>query len=88
MSKDGFKERSGCFSCAICARATRRTSKQGNSTLCPQCDQWTMIENGLNDGGYEEEGEVAEAEATILRLKEMAARLGGDRENLGLGSAA
>lgn len=87
MSKDGFKERSGCFACGICGRMTRRTTKQGNSTLCPQCDQWTMIENGLNDGGYEED-KVAEAEAQILRLKEMAARLGGDRESLGLGGAA
>jgi predicted ATP-dependent serine protease len=81
---DGFQQRSGCFQCGACGRNTRRTAKQGNSALCPQCDEWAMIENGISDGNYNDDAEIAEAEASVLRLKEKAASLGGDRERLGL----
>lgn len=81
--RDGFKARSGCFECANCLRQTRQTAKQQNRDLCPQCDEFSMIENGISDGGYEGD-ELAKAEAEILRLKNEAAKRGGNRERLGL----
>lgn len=81
---DGFQKRSGCFACGLCQRLTRRTAKQQNNDLCPQCDQWTMIVNGINDGGYDGD-DLTAAEAEILALQQAAAKLGGNRELLGLG---
>ena len=80
---DGFQARSGCFECMSCGRQTRRTTKQQNGDLCPHCDQWSMIENGISDGGYEG-ADLAKAESDIRALKEKAAKLGGSRERLGL----
>ena len=83
--RDGFQARSGCFACGVCERLTRRTAKQGNAHLCPQCDQWTMDENAINDGSYKGDPVgLAKCEAAILALKEKAASLGGSRALLGL----
>lgn len=74
MSKrDGFL--AGTFNCGECGRLTRNTSR-GNSLLCPQCDERTMIENGICDGGYRGQA-LIDAEARIASLVEEAARRGG-----------
>lgn len=81
--RDGFQKRSGCFECSCCGRQTRRTAKQQNRDMCPHCDEWSMIENGISDNDLEGD-ELAHAEAVILKLKEKAASLGGSRERLDL----
>lgn len=82
---DGFRK--GTFECGECGRRTRHTNS-GNSHLCPQCDERTMIENGINDGGYEGDDLVA-AEAEIERLAAEAVRLGGTlRDSTGGGGQA
>lgn len=74
---------SGCFACECCGRLTRHAG-QASSHLCPQCDEWTQIENGLMNDGYAEGQERADAEAAVARLKKSAASKGGDAERLGL----
>jgi len=86
--KDTFRRSIGgtsaVFECGACRRRTRRTN-QGNSYLCPQCDEWSMQENGILDGHYSNDPKgLAHTEAVILRLKEEAAKKGGSRERLGL----
>lgn len=78
---------SGCFECECCGRMTRHAG-QASSHLCPQCDEWTQIENGLMNDGYEEGKERSDAEAEVLRLKQSAASKGGDAYRLGLTEAA
>jgi hypothetical protein len=86
MSKhDGFQSSfrsTPVFACGICMRNTRRTS-QGNRDLCPQCDEFSMIENGISDNSLEGD-ELAHAEAEILKLKKAALAKGGNAERLGL----
>lgn len=80
----GFQQRSSTYKCGICERLTRRTVS-GQTHLCGQCDQWTMDENAINDGSYDgDPAGLAKCEAEILRLKEEAAKHGGNRELLGL----
>lgn len=88
MAQDGFQggRRGSTFACGICQRLTRATAAQGNSHLCPQCDEWAMVDNGLSDGLYETPEEVAKAEAQILNLKRAALAKGGSAERLGLAS--
>jgi hypothetical protein len=72
------------YECGICGRLTRKTVS-GQAHLCGQCDEWTMAENAISDGSYEGDPKgLAECEAAILRLKNEAAKLGGNREALGL----
>lgn len=75
----------GVFECNICARRTRHAG-QGMDNLCPQCDEWTAMENGINDGNYEGEPpeELQRALDRIQALKEEAAKKGGSRVALGL----
>lgn len=87
-TKNRFRRRGtvgGVFECAVCSRRTRHVDQAMNH-LCPQCDEWTQIENGINDGNYEGEApeELERAEALIRKLKEEAAKKGGDRAALGL----
>ena len=70
---DGFRK--GTFSCDACGRLTRHTNR-GNSSLCPQCDERMMIENGIADGGYEG-ADLDAAEARIEKLAREAVQLGG-----------
>ena len=87
-NKSRFQSRwgvGGVFNCGICSRRTRHVD-QGMSHLCPQCDEWTATENGINDGNYagEPPEELARAKALVLKLKKEAAKKGGDRAALGL----
>lgn len=70
---DGF--RAGTFNCCECGRRTRHTNC-GNSNLCPQCDERTMIENGIADGGYEG-ADLDGAKARVKKLAREVVRLGG-----------
>jgi hypothetical protein len=82
----GFGSRpGGTYECGECGRLTRRTV-EGQTHLCGQCDERTMIENAINDGNYSglPAEDLAKAEAEILRLKQEAAKRGGSRERLGL----
>lgn len=84
-----FGRAGGTYECGICQRLTRRTV-EGQTHLCGQCDEWTMIENAINDGNYAglPAADLDKANAEILRLKREAAKLGGNRELLGLDDAA
>ena len=80
----GYPGRSGCFKCNICGRKTRNVG-QMSKNMCRHCDEWTMTENSLNDDGpHMTPQDRAEAEAYILKHKLAAAKLGGNREALGL----
>ncbi len=50
---DGFRARSGCFECAVCGRQTRITANHShdNSGMCAECDEVSMLENGISDNG-------------------------------------
>lgn len=92
MSKARFERnfrRQSVFKCRICLRGTRDTGDNGGVELCPQCNEWSMWENGILDGCYDNNPEgLAKCEAGILKLKEEAAKLGGDRNLLGLSTEA
>jgi len=80
-----FRGSSPVFTCRICRRRTRDTGDNGGVELCPECNEHSMIENGINDGHYAAGSpELAQAEASILRLKEAAASKGGNRARLDL----
>lgn len=66
----------GCFPCNICGRNTREAG-QAMHGLCPQCDEWTQIENGLADDLYETAEEIAAAEARVDELQAEAVKRGG-----------
>lgn len=83
FQRAGFGRSGGTYECSVCMRLTRRTVS-GQTDMCAQCDEVAMIENGLSDGGYETEAEIADAEATMLRLKKEAAKKGGNLARLGL----
>jgi hypothetical protein len=88
MAHNRFSRRGtvgGVFECGICSRRTRHAGQAMNG-LCPQCDEWTQIENGISDGSYNGEPpeELARAEGHIRTLKEAAAKKGGNRASLGL----
>ena len=87
MNRDTFRSSWGgkpVFECGICLRSTRQTN-QGNESLCPQCDAWSMEENGISDGNYRNDPKgLSRVEAMIKSLKEKAAKNGGDRARLGL----
>lgn len=82
FQRGSFGRSGGTYECACCGRLTRRT-QSGQSDQCAQCDEASMIENGISDNDLEG-AELAHAEACILALKESAAKAGGSRERLGL----
>lgn len=69
------------FPCRQCGRRTRSVD-QASPDLCSECDEWTAIENGINDGAYPAAGDLAAAEARIAKLKRQAIKKGGDAERL------
>jgi predicted ATP-dependent serine protease len=88
MANNRFSRRGGVggvFNCGQCGRRTRHVG-QGMAHLCPQCDEWTAAENAVFDGNYTDlpPEELDGAKAQILKLKEAAAKKGGDRAMLGL----
>jgi predicted ATP-dependent serine protease len=81
MANNRFSRRGtqgGVFECRICTRKTRNAG-QAMSGLCPECDEWTQIENGISDGSYSGEPpeELQRAEDHIAALKAKAAKKGG-----------
>ena len=74
---DGF--RAGTFNCGECGRRTRHTNS-GNDHLCPQCDERTMIENGLMNDAYEG-ADLKIAKARVKKLAREVVRLGGALHN-------
>lgn len=65
------------FQCRACGWNTRRVSDtNGSSELCGLCDERTMIENGIGDGGYSGQ-DLIDAEARIEFLKQAAIKKGG-----------
>lgn len=81
MANNRFSRRGtvgGVFECRVCGRRTRHAGQAMNG-LCPQCDEWTQIENGILDGGYKGEApeELERAEAAIEKLKAEARKKGG-----------
>lgn len=75
-----FKRRgmqSSVFTCNVCTRRTRCTG-QAMPGLCPQCDEWTQIENSIADGAYRDDpAGLKVAEEHIARLKAEATKKGG-----------
>jgi predicted ATP-dependent serine protease len=74
MTERHFRKDSTTFNCGSCGRLTRDTTGT-NQRLCPQCDAWTMIENGIDDDLSGPE--LAGAEARIAKLKAEAVKKGG-----------
>lgn len=79
MTYRHFTRGSSTFNCAVCNRLTRRVNQAGE--CCPQCDEIAMIDNMVNDNGYEPgskdyadalaecEGLLAEIEAKGGKIK-------------------
>lgn len=81
-----FKRRgatqSPVFRCNVCSRSTRCTG-QDMPGLCPQCDEWTQIENSIGDGAYRNDpAGLKVAEEHIARLKAEAVAKGGTFDDL------
>jgi hypothetical protein len=86
MSTSSFQQRgqrSGVFECGQCGRRTRHV-EQGMNTLCPECDTWTAIENGMVDAPNMDAEEVAFMERQLRIWKHKALKKGGDAVRLGL----
>lgn len=75
MAVSKFRQGSTVFHCRSCNRLTRDTAGT-NQQLCPECDTWTMIENGIMDEDLTGD-ELADAEARIAKLKAEAVKRGG-----------
>lgn len=86
-SKGHFHRRWGqggvVFPCNSCGRRTRNVA-QAAPGLCPECDEWLQIANGISDGAYPDPEDLAAAEALIDRLKRQALKKGGDAGKLGI----
>jgi predicted ATP-dependent serine protease len=81
MANNRFSRRGtkgGVFKCNICTRGTRNAG-QAMSGICPECDEWTQIENSIADGSYNGRPpeELKRAEESIARLKAKAIAKGG-----------
>lgn len=64
------------FACRICQRNTRDTGDNGSVELCPECNEWSMEENGISDNSLQG-SELAVAEAFIANKKQQAVNKGG-----------
>lgn len=70
-------QKSAVFHCNCCKRRTRYVN-QAMPGLCPQCDEWTQIENSIGDGAYRDDpAGLRKAEEHIARLKAEAVAKGG-----------
>ena len=65
------------FACGICGRKTRNVGDNGAAGLCPECDESSMIENGISDGLYADGKELDDAESMLQALNQRAVNKGG-----------
>lgn len=69
MSKDGFKQGSGCFQCQVCGKRTRDVDgENGPCQLCPRCYYLAGLENEHNDGYHREKAHPDCPQCALLAL--------------------
>ncbi len=78
MGVNTFKRGSGAYFCAACKRLTRETGEgESGVGLCVHCYEVAGIENEIEDGYYNDPGDLAKAMAKIERLTDECRALGG-----------
>ena len=80
MARNTFKKSyfgTPVYACRICTRNTRDTNDNGSVELCPECFEWSSLENGLSDDNLYGTPEGDKMEAQIAELKQAAVDKGG-----------